>query len=70
MVQELNCAGPKHAHFRDLDGTLLSGLTGAGWNATAGDTAVGYFGSPRSFPYDQVCPCVHMLCYRFLPFTT
>ncbi|KAG2432951.1 hypothetical protein HXX76_008679 [Chlamydomonas incerta] len=62
----LNCAGPKHAFFRDMDGTLLPGLAGSGWTAKPGDTAVGYYGAPRSFPYDQGIPVIPGPC-TFLP---
>ncbi|KAG2448780.1 hypothetical protein HYH02_006132 [Chlamydomonas schloesseri] len=63
-VLPLNCAGPKHAHFRDFDGTLLTGLTG--WTARPGDTAVGYFNGPRKFPYDQGTPVIPGPC-TYLP---
>ena len=56
---DLNCAGPAHAYFRDLDGSLLSSM-GSGGDAS---TLTGYF-SPgqRSFPFEQGTPVVPGPC--------
>ncbi|PNH07881.1 Fibrocystin-L [Tetrabaena socialis] len=42
-VMLLNCAGPKHIHFRDLDGRLTGQPS----------TIVGFNNVTRTFPYDQ-----------------
>jgi hypothetical protein len=52
--QPLNCAGPKHVHFRDLDGTLTAGLNQKGIVPYGSDTLVGLYPGQRSFPFDQV----------------
>ncbi|PNH07097.1 Fibrocystin-L [Tetrabaena socialis] len=54
----LNCAGPKHIHFRDLDGRLTGQV----------NTIVGFNDRPRTFPYDQGTPLIPGPC-ALLPST-
>ncbi|KXZ47884.1 hypothetical protein GPECTOR_32g497 [Gonium pectorale] len=51
-ILELNCAGPKHVHFRDLDGTLTGTRS----------TVVGTYNTRRTFPYDQGTPIIPGPC--------
>ncbi|KXZ47885.1 hypothetical protein GPECTOR_32g498 [Gonium pectorale] len=51
-ILELNCAGPKHVHFRDLDGTLTGTRS----------TVVGTYDTRRTFPYDQGTPIIPGPC--------
>ncbi|KAG1667228.1 hypothetical protein FOA52_009793 [Chlamydomonas sp. UWO 241] len=51
----LNCAGPRHALFRDMDGSMLS--TGGVAAAIAGFASVA-----RSYPFDQGTPLPHGPC--------
>ncbi len=45
----LNCAGPKHALFRDMDGTMAQ--------SPVGTFIAGQFPAPgRTFPFDQGTP--------------
>ncbi|GAX81123.1 hypothetical protein CEUSTIGMA_g8557.t1 [Chlamydomonas eustigma] len=46
----LNCGGPKHAIFRDMDGSMLSSTPG---QASA---LAGQFGAMRTYPFDQGTP--------------
>ena len=56
---KLNCAGPSHAYFRDLDGTLFAD---AG-NENGPSITAGVFGDAgRSFPYDQGTPVLPGPC--------
>ncbi|KXZ43941.1 hypothetical protein GPECTOR_77g37 [Gonium pectorale] len=54
----LNCAGPAHVYWRDLDGTLLGG----GDPANAGIITGVWKEGPRSFPYDQGPPVLPGAC--------
>lgn len=56
-VIPLNCAGPAHLYFRDLDGTLL-----AGGAASGRGTQTGFFPAPRVFEYDQGTPVLPGPC--------
>ena len=52
----LNCAGPAHVHFRDMDGSLFRG-------SSMPAAMSGVFGaSGRSFPYDQATPVLPGPC--------
>ncbi|KXZ47882.1 hypothetical protein GPECTOR_32g495 [Gonium pectorale] len=51
-ILELNCAGPKHVHFRDLDGTLTG----------TQNIIVGSYDTRRTFPYDQGTPTIPGPC--------
>lgn len=56
-VVPLNCAGPNHIYFRDLDGSLLaSGSVGVGAQSASRGTLVGYYGAARMMPYAQGTP--------------
>ncbi|GFR40478.1 hypothetical protein Agub_g1045 [Astrephomene gubernaculifera] len=55
-VIPLNCAGPKHVYWRDLDGSLFG-------NLAATSTIAGAFHSgPRTFPMDQGTPVLPGPC--------
>lgn len=54
----LNCAGPRHALFRDMDGSMLQ--TGGVAAAIAGNLTSSSAG--RLFPYDQGTPLAHGPC--------
>jgi hypothetical protein len=51
----LNCAGPAHQFWRDVDGTLTG---------TAGSTLIGAAPIDRSYPYDQSTPVTPGPCTR------
>ncbi|KXZ49223.1 hypothetical protein GPECTOR_22g814 [Gonium pectorale] len=53
----LNCAGPAHAYWRDLDGSLI-----AGGDPTGAGTIAGVFTEPRIFPLDQGSPVLPGAC--------
>ncbi|KXZ54727.1 hypothetical protein GPECTOR_4g796 [Gonium pectorale] len=53
----LNCAGPAHAHWRDLDGSLI-----AGGDPSGAGTIAGIFTQPRVFPMDQGSPVLPGAC--------
>jgi hypothetical protein len=54
-VIELNCAGPKHVHFRDVDGTLTGEV---------GSVLGAYEDAPRAFPFDLGTPLLPGACQR------
>lgn len=57
----LNCAGPAHAHFRDMDGSLL-GLGAAGDGSAGRGIIIGRFDAPRGMPYGQSTPVIPGPC--------
>ncbi|GIL53447.1 hypothetical protein Vafri_9024 [Volvox africanus] len=52
-VIELTCAGPKHVHWRDLDGSLIG---------TIGSISGNFPDGPRVFPMDQGIPVLPGPC--------
>ncbi len=58
-------AGPAHATFRDLDGSLLSGFGGGAGATVTPSTITGIFNAAaggRAFPYDQGTPVLPGPC--------
>jgi hypothetical protein len=56
-VIPLNCAGPAHVYWRDLDGSLLSSGDASGQGVMAG-----VFAQERVFPEDQGTPVIPGPC--------
>ncbi len=60
-VIPLNCAGPAHVYWRDLDGTLFSSNDNSG-SAKPSAYAGIFVGGPRVFPEDQGTPVLPGPC--------
>jgi hypothetical protein len=69
-VVKLNCAGPRRAFFKDVDGSLLGGLAGNSTMGKPGTTLHGGWREPRhTSGYDQGTTVVSGTCSLETSFT-